>query len=84
LSCFGCFDEDWRVALLVECWDFVIFAAAALINSLCCFKEVDVEFDCFELCITITSWLLLSKSRGSDPMVFYRVQVGITETPFVS
>ncbi|KAI6689921.1 hypothetical protein NL676_026749 [Syzygium grande] len=28
-------------------------------------------------CITIPSWILLSESRGSDPIVFYRVQVGI-------
>lgn len=28
-------------------------------------------------CITIPSWILLSESIGSDPIVFYRVQVGI-------
>ncbi|WRX25936.1 Phox homology - like 4 [Theobroma cacao] len=28
-------------------------------------------------CITIPSWVLLPKSRGSDPIVFFRVQVGI-------
>ncbi|XP_030457607.1 PX domain-containing protein EREX [Syzygium oleosum] len=28
-------------------------------------------------CVTIPSWILLSESRGSDPIVFYRVQVGI-------
>lgn len=28
-------------------------------------------------CITIPSWIFLSKSRGSPPVVFYRVQVGI-------
>ncbi|KAJ4958061.1 hypothetical protein NE237_025172 [Protea cynaroides] len=28
-------------------------------------------------CITIPSWILLPKSRDSDPVVFYRVQVGI-------
>ncbi|KAJ4953384.1 hypothetical protein NE237_030216 [Protea cynaroides] len=28
-------------------------------------------------CITIPSWILLPKSRDSDPIVFYRVQVGI-------
>jgi hypothetical protein len=34
LSCFGCFDEVWRVALSVECWDFVIFAVTALIDRI--------------------------------------------------
>ncbi|KAG2729348.1 hypothetical protein I3760_01G246100 [Carya illinoinensis] len=28
-------------------------------------------------CISIPSWIFLSKSRGSDPVVFYRIQVGI-------
>ncbi|KAF5453248.1 hypothetical protein F2P56_028163 [Juglans regia] len=28
-------------------------------------------------CISIPSWVFLSKSRGSDPVVFYRVQVGL-------
>ncbi|EEF44828.1 PX domain-containing protein EREX [Ricinus communis] len=28
-------------------------------------------------CVTLPSWTLLSKSRASDPVVFYRVQVGI-------
>lgn len=28
-------------------------------------------------CVTIPSWVVLPKSRGSDPVVFYRVQVGI-------
>ncbi|KAI4387072.1 hypothetical protein MLD38_004933 [Melastoma candidum] len=28
-------------------------------------------------CVTIPSWILLPKSRGSDPIVFYRVQVGV-------
>ncbi|XP_034695390.1 PX domain-containing protein EREX-like [Vitis riparia] len=28
-------------------------------------------------CVTIPSWVVIPKSRGSDPVVFYRVQVGI-------
>lgn len=28
-------------------------------------------------CITVPSWIVLAKSRDSDPTVFYRVQVGI-------
>ncbi|KAL1552261.1 PX domain-containing protein EREL2-like isoform X2 [Salvia divinorum] len=28
-------------------------------------------------CITLPSWIVLAKSRDSDPTVFYRVQVGI-------
>ncbi|KAI3454216.1 hypothetical protein Pfo_010879 [Paulownia fortunei] len=28
-------------------------------------------------CVTIPSWVVLAKSRDSDPTVFYRVQVGI-------
>ncbi|XP_021886967.1 PX domain-containing protein EREL1 isoform X2 [Carica papaya] len=28
-------------------------------------------------CITIPSWIVLPKSRDSDPVVFYRVQVGL-------
>ncbi|XP_042002596.1 PX domain-containing protein EREL2-like isoform X2 [Salvia splendens] len=28
-------------------------------------------------CITVPSWIVLGKSRDSDPTVFYRVQVGI-------
>ncbi|CAN6706900.1 unnamed protein product [Malus baccata var. baccata] len=28
-------------------------------------------------CVTVPSWMFLPKSRGSDPVVFYRVQVGI-------
>ncbi|KAK7283092.1 hypothetical protein RIF29_12370 [Crotalaria pallida] len=28
-------------------------------------------------CVTIPSWVFLPKSRNSDPIVFYRVQVGI-------
>ncbi|XP_010273566.1 PREDICTED: uncharacterized protein LOC104609060 isoform X2 [Nelumbo nucifera] len=28
-------------------------------------------------CVTIPSWVILPKSRESDPIVFYRVQVGI-------
>lgn len=28
-------------------------------------------------CVTIPSWIILSKSKGSDPAVFYRVQIGI-------
>ncbi|KAA8541936.1 hypothetical protein F0562_023088 [Nyssa sinensis] len=28
-------------------------------------------------CVTIPSWIILPKSSGSDPVVFYRVQVGI-------
>ncbi|XP_016649498.1 PREDICTED: uncharacterized protein LOC103328102 isoform X2 [Prunus mume] len=28
-------------------------------------------------CVTIPSWIFLPKSRGSDPVVFYRVQVGV-------
>ncbi|KAF2303810.1 hypothetical protein GH714_023536 [Hevea brasiliensis] len=28
-------------------------------------------------CVTIPSWDVLSKSRNSDPVVFYRVQVGV-------
>nr|XP_023904528.1 PX domain-containing protein EREX isoform X4 [Quercus suber]POE45321.1 px domain-containing protein erex [Quercus suber] len=31
----------------------------------------------WSFCVTIPSWVFLSKSRGSDPVVFYRVQVGI-------
>ncbi|KAL3650693.1 hypothetical protein CASFOL_007096 [Castilleja foliolosa] len=28
-------------------------------------------------CITVPSWIVLAKSRDSDPIVFYRVQVGL-------
>ncbi|KAL9405480.1 hypothetical protein Peur_002452 [Populus x canadensis] len=28
-------------------------------------------------CVTIPSWILVPKSRGSDPVAFYRVQVGV-------
>ncbi|KAI7984721.1 PX domain-containing protein EREX [Camellia lanceoleosa] len=28
-------------------------------------------------CVTIPSWIILPKSKGSDPAVFYRVQIGI-------
>ncbi|KAK9945983.1 hypothetical protein M0R45_011470 [Rubus argutus] len=28
-------------------------------------------------CVTIPSWVVLPKSRNSDPVVFYRVQVGV-------
>ncbi|KAF5458531.1 hypothetical protein F2P56_022554, partial [Juglans regia] len=28
-------------------------------------------------CISIPSWIFLSESRGSDPVVFYRIEVGI-------
>ncbi|XP_010546553.1 PREDICTED: uncharacterized protein LOC104818613 isoform X2 [Tarenaya hassleriana] len=28
-------------------------------------------------CVTIPSWVVLPKSRNSDPIVFYRVQVGV-------
>ncbi|KAL5825221.1 hypothetical protein ACOSQ3_021284 [Xanthoceras sorbifolium] len=28
-------------------------------------------------CVTVPSWILLPNSRGSDPVAFYRVQVGI-------
>ncbi|KAI4379758.1 hypothetical protein MLD38_006012 [Melastoma candidum] len=28
-------------------------------------------------CVTIPSWSLLPKSKGSDPVVFYRVQIGL-------
>ncbi|XP_057504653.1 PX domain-containing protein EREX-like isoform X1 [Actinidia eriantha] len=28
-------------------------------------------------CVTVPSWIILPKSRGSDPVVFYRVQIGI-------
>lgn len=28
-------------------------------------------------CVTIPSWVVLPKSRDSDPVVFYRVQVGL-------
>ncbi|KAI4376332.1 hypothetical protein MLD38_014109 [Melastoma candidum] len=28
-------------------------------------------------CVTVPSWSLLPKSRGSDPVVFYRVQIGL-------
>ncbi|KAK9282341.1 hypothetical protein L1049_005257 [Liquidambar formosana] len=28
-------------------------------------------------CVTVPSWIVLPKSRGSDPVVFYRVQIGI-------
>lgn len=28
-------------------------------------------------CVTIPSWIILPKSRDSDPVVFYRVQVGL-------
>ncbi|KAK4491048.1 hypothetical protein RD792_001770 [Penstemon davidsonii] len=28
-------------------------------------------------CVTIPSWIVLAKSRDSDPTVFYRVQVGV-------
>lgn len=28
-------------------------------------------------CVTIPSWVLLPKSRDSDPVVFYRVQIGL-------
>ncbi|CAA0829340.1 Phox (PX) domain-containing protein [Striga hermonthica] len=28
-------------------------------------------------CVTVPSWIVLAKSRDSDPIVFYRVQVGL-------
>ncbi|XP_058226699.1 PX domain-containing protein EREX isoform X1 [Rhododendron vialii] len=28
-------------------------------------------------CVTIPSWIILPKSGGSDPVVFYRVQIGV-------
>lgn len=28
-------------------------------------------------CVTVPSWIILPKSKGSDPAVFYRVQIGI-------
>ncbi|PSS17832.1 Intracellular protein transport protein [Actinidia chinensis var. chinensis] len=28
-------------------------------------------------CVTVPSWIILPKSRGSDPVVFYRVLIGI-------
>lgn len=31
----------------------------------------------WSFCVTIPSWMFLSKSRGSDPVVVFRVQVGI-------
>lgn len=31
----------------------------------------------WSFCVTIPSWVVLPKSRESDPIVFYRVQVGI-------